>query len=200
MEISLFEHPERISKEELELELLSRLPEWRREQALRYKFLSGQVLCAKSYLMLDDLLRNRYGLSDKEFVFDILAHGKPILHGHPEIHFSMSHCKDGILCVVDDAGPVGCDIESLRHKYSEALLNHVCNEEEKLLIHNAEDSQIAFIELWTKKEAYLKYTGEGISNDLRSTLCPELLSSVEIVTATDRDNGFAYSICRQVQP
>lgn len=196
MKISLFEHPERISKEELETELLPCLPDWRREQAMRFKFLSGQVLCAKSFLMLDELLRNWYGYDDKEFVFDILEHGKPVLHGHPEIHFSLSHCKEGILCVVDDAGPIGCDIESLSHKYNDALLRHVCNDGEVQELLQSDDPQVAFIQLWTKKEAYLKYTGEGISNDLRQTLCQEHLSAVEIITETDYENGFAYSICR----
>ena len=58
MRYAVKEDIQHISNEELS-KVLSLLPEWRREKALRFKFTLGQVECAFSYLMLCDLGTSR---------------------------------------------------------------------------------------------------------------------------------------------
>ena len=59
-------------------EALAALPEWRRAEALAYKFESGQAQSAAAYLLLCRLLREHYGITEQPR-FIIGEHGKPEL-------------------------------------------------------------------------------------------------------------------------
>lgn len=194
MKTYLFKYPETITKQQLEEELLPLLPVWRREQALRFKFLLGQVLCTKAFLLLQDGLRNDFGISG-ELTFDYLEHQKPVLRECPNIHFNLSHCKNGVLCVIDDKNPVGCDIEVVDRKVGEALMLRCCSEAELQQIKRATDPVAEFIKLWTIKEAVLKFTGRGLVDDLQGLLTPELLSTVMLNTVVEKD--FIYTTCQK---
>ena len=147
------------------LRMLPLVDEQRREEALRYKHLFGQFACLKSWLMLSDLLKPM-GVTDLKM--DRNEHGKPYLINHPDIHFNLSHCKNGIAVVVDKA-PVGIDIESFR-KVDEALVRKTMNDSEQGTINASEDPLASFITYWTQKEAVLKLRGTGISTDLHHVL------------------------------
>ena len=143
------------------------LSEQRREQALRFRFESGQRQCVAAYLLLKRALREEYGLKENP-LFGYGEHGKPYLLNHPEIHFSLSHCREAVACAVSDR-PVGIDVESVR-EYKESLARYTMNEDELSAILAAEHPDVAFIRLWTMKEARLKCTGEGLRNDMKSVL------------------------------
>ena len=155
--------------------MLPLVSEERREEALRYKHLFGQFACLKSYVMLRELLETRdarlrdTGLSNMglshPFRFEYNEHGKPFLADHPDIHFNISHCKNGIAVAVADQ-PIGIDIESYR-QVSDALLRYTMNEEEQHIIQTSEDPIRTFTEYWTKKEAVFKLRGTGITHDLQ---------------------------------
>lgn len=195
MKTYLFTHPEKITQQQLEQELLPQLPEWRREQALKFKFLSGQVLCAKAFLLLKEGLEKDFGISGP-ITFQYLEHEKPVLKEHPNVHFNFSHCKNGVFCVIDDKNEVGCDIEIVDRGISDALLRRCCNDVELSKIKNAVDSNIEFIKLWTVKEAVLKCIGVGLVDDLPDLLTSELLGSVEVCTRVYEDLGFVCSTCK----
>ena len=137
----------------------------RREAALRYKHRFGRFACLKSWLMLEELVRP-LGVNDMEFAFNI--HGKPRLKQRPDIHFNLSHCKNGIAAAIDGA-PVGIDIESFR-PMSEALIRKTMNVREIACCQAAPAPEQAFIALWTQKEAVLKLRGTGISTNLHQVL------------------------------
>lgn len=194
MKTYLFTHPEKITQQQLEQELLPQLPEWRRDQALKFKFLSGQVLCAKAFLLLKEGLEKDFGISGP-ITFQYLEHEKPVLKEHPNVHFNFSHCKNGVFCVIDDKNEVGCDIEIIGRGISDALLRRCCNDVELSIIKNAADPSIEFIKLWTVKEAVLKCLGVGLVDDLPDLLTAELLNSVDISTKVCKMQGFVYSTC-----
>ena len=145
--------------------MLPLVNEQRRKEALRYKHLFGQFTCLKSWLMLKELLEP-LGITNMEMRRN--KHGKPFLIHHPNVHFNLSHCKNGIAVVVDFA-PVGIDIESFR-RINDALLHRTMNGDELDNIQSAEKPAEAFISYWTKKEAVLKLRGTGISTDLHHVL------------------------------
>ena len=120
----------------------------RREQALRYKHTFGRFCCLKSWLMLQELIGQM-----PEWQYN--EHGKPFIEGG--LHFSISHCKEGIAVAVDDE-PVGIDIEAIRHA-DEDLIKRTMNEQER---QNMDDR--AFTRLWTQKEAIVKAQGTGITS------------------------------------
>ena len=185
MEKTIFDKMEEISLEEIQ-RMLPLVSEERREEALRYKHLFGQFACLKSYVMLREMLES-LGLSHP-FLFEKNEHGKPFLKDHPEIHFNISHCKNGIAVVVSDQ-PVGIDIESYR-QVSDSLIRYTMNEEERRIIAKSDDPVRTFTEYWTKKEAVFKLRGTGITHDLHGLL----QGDEQVETWVNHEKRYAYSI------
>lgn len=78
-------------------ELLPLLPQWRRQKTLSYRQDIDRFLCVKSFLMLEDMLRENFGLAQcPEFLYG--SHGKPYFSDYPGIFFNISHCQGNSLC------------------------------------------------------------------------------------------------------
>ena len=88
------------------------------------------------------------------------AHGAPYLPEYPNLHISLSHCRTAVAAAVHDQA-VGIDIES-RRKINPSLRERVCTPDEQDAIRNSDDPDMAFLRLWTRKEAVLKCRGTGI--------------------------------------
>ena len=153
------------------------LPEWRRKQVLAYKNDMGRRQSLLAYRLLCQGLREEYGIMEQPtFVYN--EHGKPYIIIKNEklkiknvegLHFSLSHCKEGVCCAISDR-PVGIDIESANRKISDSVIRYSMNEGEQALIRESDDPQRTFLRLWTQKEAVLKRLGTGIRDDMRDIL------------------------------
>ena len=140
-----------------------------------------------AYLLLCEGLRQEYGITERP-VFDYGEHGKPIIVGHPDIHFNVSHCREGVICVVSDR-PVGVDIESIR-EYKESLVRYTMNDCEVQQIEQAEHPEVEFIRLWTMKEAVLKLSGKGIVDNMKGVLT----GHEQIETVYNEEKKYIYSV------
>lgn len=163
------------------------LSEQRREQALKFKYEQGRKTCAAAYLLLCEGLRKEYGITERP-VFEYGEHGKPFIIGHPDIHFNFSHCREAVLCVISDR-PVGVDIECIR-EYKESLARYTMNDEELARITVSSRPDVEFIRLWTMKEAKLKLSGHGISDNMRHVLD----GSERFQTVINEEKGYIYSV------
>jgi 4'-phosphopantetheinyl transferase len=86
-------------------------------------------------------------------------HGKPRLVG-PGPAFSLTHAGD-LVGVAVHAAPVGLDVEQVRPLADlAAMAAHACAPGETVADADA------FFRLWTRKEALLKSTGEGLSTPM----------------------------------
>ena len=94
--------------------------------------------------------------------------GKPQLQGHPEIHFSMSHCHEAVAVAVSDR-PIGIDIETTEH-YSAEVARRVMSDNEMRQIENSARPEVAFTRLWTMKESLFKLTGNDKGVDIANLL------------------------------
>ena len=168
---------------------LGQLSVQRREQALRFRHELGQRTCVTAYLLLREGLKKEYGL-DEPPLFDYGPHGKPVIAGHPEIHFNLSHCREAAICALSDK-PVGIDIETI-HEAKPALVEYTMNDDEQRLIFSSPHPDLAFTRLWTRKEAAVKWSGKGIDNDLKTVLT-HLPHPIE--TLESQDGRYVYSIC-----
>lgn len=177
---------------------LLELSEQRRQLALRYRHELGRRTCAAAYLLLCEGLRKEHGITEKP-VFEFGEHGKPSIIGRPDLHFSLSHCREAAICVLSDR-PVGIDIESVG-RYNERLVRYTMNDEEMAQILASARPDLAFTRLWTQKEAVLKCTGEGIGNDLKNVLknfresSPITHHPSPITTVESPDERYVYSVC-----
>lgn len=89
------------------------------------------------------------------------AQGAPYLPEHPAMHISISHCRTAVAVAVSREGLVGIDVEC-RRKISRGLMERVCTAAELAEVDASDDPTMAFLRLWTKKEAVLKMRGTGI--------------------------------------
>ena len=84
-------------------------------------------------------------------------HGRPRLPGNG-VQASVSHSGDIVAVAITSAGPVGVDVEAVRIIDFAAVTESVCTPGERNHVHAAAD----FFTFWTRKEAVLKATGEGL--------------------------------------
>lgn len=88
------------------------------------------------------------------------AHGKPVLPGGPG--FSLSHSGELVGVAVRPDGAVGLDVEQLRAVVDlPAMAAHTYSPAE--LARDRAPTQAAFFRTWTRKEALLKATGDGLA-------------------------------------
>ena len=139
----------------------------RREYALRFRHERDQRLCVAAYRLLQQALLKEYGIQElPRFTYN--QQGKPLLENHPDIHFSLSHCREAVACAVGDE-PVGIDIETVDH-YSEEVATRVMSKEEMRQIKTSPDPAREFTRLWTMKESLYKLTGDDHDGDIASML------------------------------
>lgn len=86
----------------------------------------------------------------------------------PGWRLSLSHSGDMAGCAVSRDGPIGLDIEPLsrRPQWRKVVSRWFAPEEQAWLL--ARNSSETFLQVWTLKEAWLKATGRGIANNLRT--------------------------------
>ncbi len=100
-----------------------------------------------------------------ELTIETIPSGKPYLKDYPNLFFNLSHTDSLILIALADF-PVGVDVERLeRNADNEAILKHFFSEKEQQSYFSQPENQrqLAFFKGWTRKEAILKATGEGLS-------------------------------------
>ncbi len=183
--VSLFDDMTQVTEAEVR-RMLPLVNEQRRDEALGYKHLFGQFSCLKSWLMLQELLKP-LGITDLEMGYN--EHGKPVLLHHPDVHFNLSHCKNGIAVVVDFS-PVGIDIEYFR-KSNLALVKKTMNPFEAEWIRSSANPVEAFTQYWTKKEAVVKLRGTGLIDDLHCILDGE---GYRLETQVNREKNYAWTV------
>lgn len=164
------------------------VPKWRLDKAMLYRYDIDRFLCAKSFLMLEGMLRESIGLAKcPEFSYD--SRGKPYFRDYPDTFFNISHCHRGIACAVMNK-PVGIDIEEIQ--YDEHLAKVILNPEELESVRNADEPMVKFTELWTRKESFLKLTGEGLRDDMKNILSEA--EKVNFTTEVSQSEGYVLSL------
>jgi len=98
-----------------------------------------------------------------EIEFQYGINKKPFLN---YLNFNISHAKNSILIGIS-LEPVGVDLEYLDPSFNfQDILIPCFHPEEIAFITNGFDAAANFYTIWTRKEALLKATGEGLTDDL----------------------------------
>lgn len=104
--------------------------------------------------------------------FTYTERGKPSIVGLPgseQLHFNLSHSDNLAVFAFSRECAIGIDVEHLRPlKDFEGIAERFFSERETAQLKSLPPSQIqtGFFNLWTRKEAWLKATGEGICDRL----------------------------------
>ena len=103
-----------------------------------------------------------------------VGNDKPVLatdSAHGELHFNLSHSAHVALCAVTRDAPLGVDVERRRVLKDELeIAARHFGPREFAWVREADATQRLerFFTVWTRKEAFIKATGEGLSRALES--------------------------------
>ena len=131
----------------------------------------------------------------ESFQFHFNAHGKPELETC-DLRFNVSHSSNHALFAFCLKCDIGVDIEFCRDDFDDEKIARLANrffceaESRELNWLKSEAKRAAFFRCWTRKEATLKATGEGIAGGLKKyqvsllpKAAPGVLAPVEEQTA-----------------
>jgi 4'-phosphopantetheinyl transferase len=148
------------------------------ERADRFRFEHLRVRFRTGRGILRSILGSCLSVPPQSLQFAYTEQGKPFLPGN-EIYFNLSHTGDQFLCGISTGAPLGVDVEGRRRIPDlESIAARFFSPEElqSLLQWEGEERVRGFYRCWTRKEAFLKATGEGLSRGLHTfqvTLSPD---------------------------
>ncbi len=152
-----------IRSEEIFSQVKNHLSDYRLEKTDRCARYNDKLRSAAAGLLIDCGLEF-YHLCEKTATYSYTNNGKPSIAGHPEIHFSVSHSGDYVVCAFT-SNPVGVDIERVKN-VKPSMIKYTCDMQEAAAINLFEPStpeyNAGFFDVWTKKESFLKFLGIGL--------------------------------------
>ena len=157
------------------------LPPERQEKIARYRFEKDKLLSLAAGLLI------RSVIGDKPITLG--AHGKPFAQG---VYFSVSH-SGNIATIAVDETEIGLDVERVADDKRLKIADRFYHPNERDYVRDATDPCRAFSEIWTRKEAVLKMTGEGISTDL--TAFDTTSSPLKDRLYTTAIDDYCFSLC-----
>lgn len=147
-----------------------------RQRAARFRRLRDRQRYIVAHARLRELLAQRLGVGAGQVALGNNRHGKPELVGRQAAsgwHFNLSY-SDGAggrlaLCAFSRRGRIGVDVESVRPlDETESLARQFFSSREYGLYRRLGpvDRLLGFFNGWTRKEAFVKALGTGLSHDL----------------------------------
>ena len=148
-----------------------KLPKTRQKEIEKKKNLDDRKRSLAGDILIKKCLSKLYHIDEKELVFAKGEHGKPYVLNLPA-HFSVSHSLKYTVVAISNE-PIGIDTEVIRD-FSAIVAHKTFNPIEKEYVagntpfRQKTQMEKAFYEIWTAKEAYIKYTGKGLSGGINS--------------------------------
>ncbi len=151
------------------------------ERAARFHFEQDRVKFKTARAALRSILGRYLHASPSDLKFGQTEYGKPFLEDSTDdlLRFNLSHAGDMALLAVTRAREIGIDVELMRSDFAtdEVAQNFFSSSEvAELAGLSPKEKTRAFFNCWTRKEAYVKALGEGLSMPLHVfdvTLAPD---------------------------
>lgn len=136
------------------------------EKAKKFHFPIDQKKYMISHGMMRQLISSYISCHPGEIRYHVNAFGKPeLITPSNTIHFNLSHSeKLGALAI--STSPIGTDIEHIKSLEDYvALTRHFLSAQESKYFERLSNAEqhLAFYRAWTRKEAYIKAIGMGLS-------------------------------------
>jgi 4'-phosphopantetheinyl transferase len=145
-----------------------------RARAARFHFERDRARFLRGRAALRHLLAGYAGLESGALIFTPGAHGKPALPG-TGLEFNLSHSGGCAVLAVTRGRRVGVDVERIQaERATSSLARRFFAPAEAAAVATAAPADRArtFFRCWTRKEAYVKARGEGLSLPLDSFEVP----------------------------
>ena len=164
-----------------------------KERANRFVFEKDKNRFVISHGLLKKIIGLKLNRDPQSLFFEVGKYGKPRLGPSFEsLYFNISHSADLALVAISSDREIGVDVEKMvKKKDLEALVDRFFSNDEITEFKNKpEDQKIkTFYQLWTKKEAFLKAKGVGLSGGLeKQNIKPDQHFQIihEIASASDQ--------------
>jgi 4'-phosphopantetheinyl transferase len=144
------------------------------ERARRFRFAEDRLRYAFAHGVLRDVLSRYLNCPPGDIGFAANAYGKPFVmpaSGSRPPEFNLSHAGELILIGVSGGRCIGIDVEKIRPMADlESVVESQFAPQERGFIGAVLSSrrEQAFFRCWTRKEAYVKALGKGLSIPLNS--------------------------------
>lgn len=142
----------------------------------RFKFSRDRV----SYIMVHGVLRlmlgRHLGISPQAVKITYNSFGRPYISGYSrQVFFNLSHSSGISVLAFDPGYEIGVDVERIDDEFEyESIVNIFFSKREIRYIQQVkEKSRNRFYEIWTRKEAFLKAEGIGITENLQVEVLKE---------------------------
>ncbi len=135
------------------------------ERARRFRFERHRRRFVMAHAALRTILGRYLGASPGEVAFRHGPRGKPYLNEpEPRIQFNLAHSGELALAAITKEGEIGADIE-IHRGMPEGVARRFFSAAENAALTSLppRERERAFFRCWTRKEAFLKATGEGLS-------------------------------------
>lgn len=122
-----------------------------------------------AYKVLYNLVEKLYSIDKDRLTIARGLYGKPYFINYKDLHFNISHSDNKIVCAISTT-PIGVDIEKISSP-NLMLAKRFFLPLESFLIFSAKlkiMKTLCFYTIWTRKEAYVKNIGKGLSIRLNS--------------------------------
>lgn len=119
------------------------------------------------------------------------ANGKPFILNDKQ-YINWAHNDEYLVIAWSELGQIGVDVEISHLRYDEKLYGWILHKEEKSKLAQGH----SFSEIWTRKEAILKCTGEGISDNMCELNSYQMM---DLHVTTFVLSGICISICSEYQ-
>ena len=111
-----------------------------------------------------EILEKHYGIQKPEILGK--AGEKPLVKNTDRINFSRSYADKNMVIAIDVDHQVGVDCEQIISR-DRKVMEYFFTDEEKEYVAKSSDKDLAFTVIWTRKESYMKYTGEGLATQFQ---------------------------------
>ncbi len=137
----------------------------------RFRRLDDQHRFGTTRSLLRLLLSHYTGQAPTQLVFSQGTNNKPELQGHPGWQFNVSHGGQWVLIAIGRVS-VGVDVEPINPDFPiQEIVASAFGPAEQRVLHSQADAHALFYEYWTRKEALLKATGQGMAVTLSQIPC-----------------------------
>lgn len=144
--------------------------ERKKADGFRFEFLRKNYLV--SHYAMREILSFYLNVLPKNIRFSVNSFGKPFVKTTDEtVYFNLSHSGKWCVLGICKSGEIGIDIEEIRLDFDEEEISkRFFSSFECELLDSVEDAfrQKAFFKIWTKKEAFVKAIGKGLTIPLQN--------------------------------
>lgn len=150
---------------------LETLDYFRKKEILKKADINDRKRSVAGGLLAKKYLSKIYGVPKEKIEIKKGEHSKPYALNIPA-HFNISHSGNYVVLAISDR-PIGVDLE-LIEDFSAIVAKKLLNEDELKYVSEIGSQkkkslmQRCFYEIWTAKEAYLKYIGSGLSGGINA--------------------------------